>query len=262
MSHLLIIDALNLIRRIHAVQAGQSLTPEQALIATRATLINTTRKLLAQAAPTHAIAVFDAEVRGWRKVRFPAYKEGRTPMPTELRTGLETLQDAFWELSIDSLLSQTDEADDLIATLARKVAHHGQAVTIISTDKGFCQLLCPEIRIRDYFNKRWLDLPFVQSQFGVTSAQLVDYWALTGVSGSGIKGVPGIGPKSAAALLQAHGSLEAILSSERDDKAVKRVHAHADEARLACELVRLRDDIELGFNLRDLRLPLPGGKSE
>ncbi|KUE80106.1 protein Xni [Aeromonas schubertii] len=257
MSHLLIIDALNLIRRIHAVQASQSLTPDQALIATRATLLNTTRKLLTRAAPTHAIAVFDAEVDGWRKARFPAYKEGRTPMPPELRAGLDSLQDAFWELGIDALLSETDEADDLIATLARKMARHGQCVTIVSTDKGFCQLLCPEIRIRDYFNKRWLDLPFVQSQFGVAPGRLVDYWALTGVGGSGIKGVPGIGPKSATALLQDHDSLAALLAAESDDKGVKKVQAHADEARLAFELVRLRDDIELGFNLKDLRLPSP-----
>lgn len=253
--HLLIIDALNLIRRIHAVQAGQSLTPEQAVIATRATLINTTRKLLEQATPTHAIAVFDAEVDGWRKARLPSYKEGRTPMPAELRAGLASLQDAFWELSVDSLLSETDEADDLVATLARKTAQHGAPVTIISTDKGFCQLLCPEIRIRDYFNRRWLDQPFVASQFGVEPTQLIDYWALTGVAGSGIKGVPGIGPKSASALIGEHGSLTAILASQSDDRLVKKVREHEAEARLACELVRLCDDIELGFSLRDLRLP-------
>lgn len=255
MTQLLIIDALNLIRRIHAVQSGQSLSPAQALVATRTYLVNTTRKLLEQGAPSHAIAVFDAEQPGWRKARLPTYKEGRSPMPIELREGLESLQDAFWELSVDSLLSQTDEADDLIATLACKVARRGQPVTIVSTDKGFCQLLCPFIAIRDYFNRRWLDLPFVQAQFGVRPDQLVDYWALTGVAGSGIKGVPGIGPKSAAKLLQTHGSLSAILAAGGEDRSVQKVQTHGDEARLAQELVRLRDDIELGFNLRDLRLP-------
>ncbi len=77
--HLLIIDALNLIRRLHAVQAQQALTPAQALIATRANLINTCRKLLAASEPTHVIAVFDGEVHSWRKEVYPAYKEGRTP---------------------------------------------------------------------------------------------------------------------------------------------------------------------------------------
>lgn len=91
MPHLLIIDALNLIRRLHAVQAQQALTPAQALIATRANLINTCRKLLAGSEPTHVIAVFDGEIHSWRKEVYPAYKEGRTPMPVELREGLNTL---------------------------------------------------------------------------------------------------------------------------------------------------------------------------
>ncbi|MGL6048623.1 MAG: flap endonuclease Xni, partial [Aeromonas salmonicida] len=87
MPHLLIIDALNLIRRLHAVQAQQALTPAQALIATRANLINTCRKLLTGSEPTHVIAVFDGEIHSWRKEVYPAYKEGRTPMPVELREG-------------------------------------------------------------------------------------------------------------------------------------------------------------------------------
>jgi protein Xni len=197
MPHLLIIDALNLIRRLHAVQSQQGLTPAQALLATRANLINTCKKLLAASEPTHAIAVFDGEVHSWRKTLYPPYKEGRTPMPDELREGLADLQDAFWECGVDALLSQTDEADDLIATLASGIAQHGASATIISTDKGFCQLICPQIRVRDYFNKRWLDAAFVQQQYGVTPTQLVDFWALTGIGGSNIKGVPGIGPKTA-----------------------------------------------------------------
>lgn len=157
MPHLLIIDALNLIRRLHAVQSQQGLTPAQALLATRANLINTCKKLLAASEPTHAIAVFDGEVHSWRKTLYPPYKEGRTPMPDELREGLADLQDAFWECGVDALLSQTDEADDLIATLASGIAQHGASATIISTDKGFCQLICPQIRVRDYFNIRILD---------------------------------------------------------------------------------------------------------
>ena len=258
-SHLLIIDALNLIRRLHAVQTQQSLSPEQALIATRANLINTSRKLLAASEPTHVIAVFDCEldgeVPGWRKARYPAYKEGRTPMPTELRAGLASLQDAFWECGIDALLSETDEADDLIATLACGIARHGHRATIISTDKGFCQLICPQIQIRDYFNKRWLDAAFVQQQYGVAPTQLVDFWALTGVGGSNIKGVAGIGPKGATQLLQHYGSLEQMLTVATEDagKPLQKVLAQAEEARLAQTLVRLRLDIPLGFNLQEIR---------
>lgn len=263
--HLLIIDALNLIRRLHAVQAQQALSPSQALIATRANLINTCKKLLAGSEPTHVIAVFDGEVHSWRKERYPAYKEGRTPMPEELRKGLAELQDAFWECGVDALLSRTDEADDLIATLATGMAQHGHRTTIISTDKGFCQLLCPEIQIRDYFNKRWLDAAFVQQQYGVSPAQLVDFWALTGIAGSNIKGVPGIGPKTATTLLLQHGSLAALLTACEQEDAAKpllKLRQHRDEALLAQRLVRLQRDIPLGFNLREIRYPPQPDRAE
>ncbi len=266
MPHLLIIDALNLIRRLHAVQNQQGLTPAQALIATRANLINTTRKLLASSEPTHAIAVFDGEsgcdVHSWRKEVYPAYKEGRTPMPDELREGLADLQDAFWECGVDALLSQTDEADDLVATLASGLAQHGGRATIISTDKGFCQLICPQIRIRDYFNKRWLDAAFVQQQYGVAPAQLVDFWALTGIGGSNIKGVPGIGPKTATQLLLQYGDLAAMLTAcEQEDAArpLLKLRQHKEEALLARRLVQLQRDIPLGFNLKEIRYPPDAG---
>lgn len=77
----------------------------------------------------------------------------------------------------------------------------GHQATIVSTDKGYCQLLSPTIRIRDYFQKRWLDAPFIASEFGVTPEQLADYWGLAGISSSKVPGVAGIGPKSAAQLL-------------------------------------------------------------
>lgn len=256
--HLLIIDALNLIRRLHAVQAQQALTPAQALIATRANLVNTCKKLLANSEPTHVIAVFDGEVHSWRKEIYPAYKEGRTPMPQELREGLAELQDAFWECGVDALLSQTDEADDLVATLASGIARRGARATIVSTDKGFCQLIGPQIRVRDYFNKRWLDAAFVQQQYGVAPEQLVDFWALTGIGGSNIKGVPGIGPKTATQLLLQHGTLAALLTACEQEEAGKpllRLRQHREEALLAQRLVRLQLDIPLGFNLREIRYP-------
>lgn len=68
-------------------------------------------------------------------------------------------------------------------------------VTLISTDKGFCQLLDSGLQIRDYWPKRWLDHAFVQQQYGLLPSQLVDFWALTGISGMNIKGVPGVGEK-------------------------------------------------------------------
>lgn len=258
MLHLLIIDALNLIRRLHAVQSQHGQAPQQALLATQASLINISQKLLAHSQPSHVIAIFDGEVDSWRKQHYPAYKEGRIPMPTELRQALPRLQDAFWQCGIDALLSQTDEADDLIATLACSVAHHGHKVTIISTDKGFCQLISPQIQIRDYFNKRWLDGAFVQQHYGVSPTQLVDFWSLTGVSGSNIKGVSGIGPKTAQQLLSQYHDLSQLLtaaSAPNPPASLAKIATQQQQALLAKQLIRLQTDIPLGFNLRDIRYP-------
>lgn len=103
-----------------------------------------------------------------------------------------------------------NEADDLAATLAVKVTQAGHQATIVSTDKGYCQLLSPTLRIRDYFQKRWLDAPFIDKEFGVQPQQLPDYWGLAGISSSKVPGVAGIGPKSATQLLVEFQSLEGI----------------------------------------------------
>ena len=255
MAHLLILDALNQIRRIYFVQTKQY--PDDAvarLIATDMTMQRAVSTILQESSPTHVIAVFDSDAPGWRKARYTAYKEGRIVMPDELRKGLNQLQDSLFKLGIDSLVSETDEADDLIATLVKPLAGSQHQVTLISTDKGFCQLLDSGLQIRDYFNKRWLDHDFVKQQYGIRPSQLVDFWALTGISGMNIKGVPGVGEKTAQQLLAEFGSLVQLLQAEAgDNKKVKLVQQHRDDCLLAQELVRLKDDIPLGFNLRDLR---------
>lgn len=253
MAHLLLLDAMNLIRRLYAVQERQQADDASRLLATAQTLERAVTSILAEVNPSHVLAVFDGQGDSWRKQRYPEYKAGRSAMPPPLAEGLEQLQARLWTLGVDALLSDTDEADDLIATLMAGMAGHGQPVTLISTDKGFCQLLPQGLQIRDYFNKRWLDEAFVRQHFGVPSSALVDYWALCGLAGSNIKGVPGIGPKGAAELLQQHGSLAAMLCAKADDKRLQKVQQAADEALLAQTLVRLRQDIPLGFNLKDIR---------
>ncbi|MHA6965074.1 flap endonuclease Xni [Zobellella denitrificans] len=250
---LLILDALNLIRRLYAVQENRQQDTAAALVATEAALNHAAGRLLERFAPSHVVAVFDGAPQGFRHRLHPGYKAGRAPMPEALAGHLDRLQQGLWQLGIDALLSDTDEADDLVATLARTLSRHGLAATIVSTDQGFCQLLGPHTRLWDHFNQRWLDTAYVQQHYGLQPAQLVDYWALTGVSGSQIKGVPGIGPKRAKALLQQFGNLDSLLAGEPVSKEQKTVQQHKHDALLARQLVRLVDDIELGFNLKDLR---------
>lgn len=166
--HLVIVDALNLIRRLHAVQGSPCVEGCMAAL----------RQILGHAHPTHAVAVFDGEARhqGWRHQLLPDYKSGRPPMPDDLQAEMPALLEAFRAAGVSCWIAGEDEADDLAATLAVKMAQAGHQATIVSTDKGYCQLLAPEIRIRDYFQKRWLDLPFIEAEFGVAPQRLPDYW--------------------------------------------------------------------------------------
>lgn len=147
--HLLIIDALNLIRRIHAVQGSPCLVTCQ----------NAIGQLIQHTQPTHAVAVFDEDDRAdsWRHQSLPDYKAGRTPMPDNLFAEMPSLKAGFEAQGIACWHSAGNEADDLAATLAAKVSSGGHQVTIVSTDKGYCQLLAPNVQIRDYFQKRSLD---------------------------------------------------------------------------------------------------------
>ncbi|CDM91538.1 flap endonuclease Xni [Xenorhabdus bovienii] len=248
MIHLLIVDALNLIRRIHAVQ-GSPCVPacEHAL-----------KQLITHSSPTHAVAVFDEDDRGhsWRHQLLPDYKAGRSAMPDDLQQEMPLIKQAFNALGVTCWHAEGHEADDLAATLATKVVSTGHRVTIVSTDKGYCQLLSPNIQIRDYFQKRWLDLPFVEREFGVSPTQLPDYWGLAGVSSSKIPGVQGIGPKTAAILLQQAGSLDNLFQhlETQLDKWRNKLAAHKEIAYISREVASLRTDLSLNGNLQQLRL--------
>ncbi len=249
--HLVIIDALNLIRRVHSAQPDPT-----DITRTIETTKRTLNRILSESTPTHIIAVFDHHLqdRGWRAKLLPKYKQNRKPMPEALQQGLDSIQAAWWELGIDSLLSDGDEADDLVATLAVKVAQHGETVTIVSTDKGYCQLLAPTLQIRDYFQHRWLDASFVENEFGVKPSQLSDYWGLTGISSSQVSGIPGIGPKAAKEILTQFGSIEeAYNSDELVEKYRKKFEEHIELAKICKQISSLKTDVQLGFNLQDIR---------
>lgn len=249
--HVVIIDAMNLIRRVHAAQPDQ-----ESIDATAQSCIKTLDRIINHSQPSHIVAVFDhiGPDRGWRAEILPTYKQNRKPMPVALEKGLDTIQEAFWQRGVDALLSQGDEADDMIATLALKVAARHEHVTIVSTDKGYCQLLQPTLSIRDYFQHRWLDLAFVDAQFGVRPQQLCDFWGLAGISSSEVSGVPGIGPKTAATLLERYTTLEAIFAADDlEQKWQKKLAGHQELAQRCKKVAQLKTDIPLGFNLQDIR---------
>ena len=267
-AHLVLIDSLNLIRRIYAVQERPFVqskvqqddelaekTQQQVLFNTQQACTNAVEKILNNLQASHALAVFDSENPCWRYKLYADYKKGRKKMSAHLAHALPNIQDAFFNLGVDSLLSEEDEADDLIATLATKMALHGQNVTIVSTDKGFLSLLSPAIHIYDYFNRRYLDEDYVKSKFDIKPTQLIDLWTLTGDSTNKIPGVSGIGQITAAKLLNEHGSLSAILNSDEIKSSIQeKLQAEKEQMTLSRELLTLKQNIPLGFNLKDIRL--------
>ncbi|XQW86160.1 flap endonuclease Xni [Thalassotalea piscium] len=263
--HLVLIDALNLIRRIYAVQERPFLhnseladnTKKQVLFNTIQACEKALLNILELQKPTHALALFDSETPCWRYQIYPDYKKGRKKMPAHLADKLNDIQDVFMQNHVDSLGSEADEADDLISTLAIKVALRGQQVTIVSTDKGFLSLINQNIQVYDYFNRRYLDHHYVKEKFNVKPEQLLDLWALTGDNTTNkIPGVPGIGQVTASQLLNQYGSLNALLNA-KDLKASLRdkLMENAEQIQLSKTLLTLKLDIPLGFNLKDIRLP-------
>ncbi len=252
--NLLLIDALNLIRRVYAGHPGDD-GPDRATGALTSST-GSLKRALRECRPTHAVVVFEGAGPSWRHRAFEGYKAGHKPMPEALRDTLPAYREAFLEIGVRSYDLPNVEADDVVATLASKAALSGCTAIILSSDKIFLQLLSDRIRVRDHFNQRDLDRAYVEKKFGVPPEHFADYLALAGDSTNSIPGVPGIGPKTAAKLVAEYGSLGEILSAAEsiEGKLGERLRGSLDEALLTESLVRLRLDFELGLNLHDLRL--------
>jgi len=185
------------------------------------------------------------------------YKINHSPMPSVLADALPSYRDAFAELGVTSFELPKLEADDVIGTLAVKIAGGGGQAVILSTDKIFLQLLSEQIVVRDHFKPADLDRAYVATRFGATPETFVDFLSLSGDSTNSITGVPGIGPKTAARLIDEFGSLEEILAAAAPggehgsltQKLCDKLEDHADDARLAQSLVRLQTNLDLGLNL-------------
>jgi protein Xni len=254
----LVVDALNLIRRVYAATPEDS-EPGHFDGALQAT-VQSLRRALREAGPTHVVAIFDGTELTWRHKLYQDYKAGRKPMPELLKEGLERYRAAFDELGVASVSKPDLEADDVAATLATKVAEHDGHAVILSTDKVYCLMISERITIRDHFLKRDLDRGYVVEKFGVGPELLVDFWGLAGNSSTHIPGVQGVGAKTAAKLLEEHGSLEGVLADADavSGKLGERLRAGKEEARMSRQLAGLRCDLELGWNLKMFRLGLQG----
>ena len=163
-------------------------------------------------------------------------------------------------LTFDCIELQGFEADDLIATYTKEALNEGAEVTIVSSDKDLMQLVTERVTMFDSFKNRRIGPEQVQEKFGVYPEKVVDVQSLAGDSTDNVPGVPGIGIKTAAQLIQEYGDLDTLLARASEIKQNKRrenLIEHADKARLSRELVRLRDDVPLTIPLSQLERRQP-----
>jgi len=260
--HVVIVDALNLIRRIDGALRGFSKTEKidanQLLTLSKQAL----SKLIKGHRPSHIVAVFDGDGNNWRKQFYADYKANRKPMADDLKQLLPTIIEQWQAQGVCSITPEHDEADDIIATLAHKIVQHKNQCTIISTDSGFWQLIPQGISIWDHFSGQWVHHEQVYKKFEVRPQQLIDYWSIVGQSGNKIPGISGMGPKAALAILSEFGDLKtAFATINPDHKLLVKLQKNKELAQISYRLVLLKQDIALGINLRNYAYSIPAKES-
>ena len=209
---------------------------------------NMLAKLLREHVGTHIAVIFDAGRVTFRNRLYDNYKANRPPPPEELIPQFALIREATEAFCVPAIELADWEADDLIAAYAVAAEQAGGQVTIVSSDKDLMQLIRPGVEMLDPIKQKPIGPPEVMEKFGVTPDKMVEVQALIGDSVDNVPGVPGIGPKGAAQLINEFGDLETVLAAAPAMKPSKRRDAlieHAEKARISRELVKLRADAPL-----------------
>ncbi len=224
---------------------------------------NMLEKLLRDHVGTHIAVIFDAGRLTFRNRIYEAYKAHRPPAPEELIPQFAIVREATEAFGVPAIELADWEADDLIATYARVAVEAGGRATVVSSDKDLMQLLRPGVDMLDPMKQKPIGLAEVMDKFGVAPEKMIEVQALIGDPTDNVPGVPGIGPKGAAQLVNEFGDLEGVLAAAPSMKPSKRRDSlieHAERARISRELVLLRDDAPTPMPLEAMvaRMPEPG----
>ncbi|MDB5679037.1 DNA polymerase I [Sphingomonas bacterium] len=208
--------------------------------------------------PTHLAVVLDKSEHTFRNEMYDQYKAQRPPAPEDLVPQFPMIRDATRAFSLPCIEEAGWEADDLIASYAKAALAQGWSVTIISSDKDLMQLLTePSIDMLDTMRDKRFGPAEVMEKFGVGPERLGDVLGLMGDSVDNVPGVPGVGPKTAAKLINEYGDIEAVLAAAPTMKPGKlrdNLIEHADMARLSRRLVELACDVPLPQPLEEFEL--------
>ena len=209
----------------------------------------------------HKIAVvFDTSRKTFRNDIYPEYKANRGETPEELIPQFPIIREACKAFDIPMVEKAGFEADDLIATYARQARAQNMKTIIVSSDKDLMQLVDDNTQMYDHMKNTFINAERVEEKFGVPPEKVGYILALAGDASDNVPGVPSIGPKTAALLIQEYGDLETLLKSTEQIKQAKRravLEEHADMARLSLDLVTLRDEVPMEETLDDFALQQP-----
>ena len=201
--------------------------------------------------PTHFAVIFDSARKNFRNEIYSEYKANRAEAPDDLAPQFEYIRKSVEAFNLPSIELINYEADDLIATYAKKIIESGAKVTVISSDKDLMQLVSNKIRLFDPMKSKVIGEKEVIEKFGVKPNQVIDVQSLAGDSSDNIPGVPGIGVKTAAELINKYKNLDTLLKKASEIKQNKRretLIANKDKALLSKQLVTLKDDVPIKNN--------------
>ncbi len=216
---------------------------------------NMLQKTIAQYHHAHIAVVFDAARRNFRNDIYPAYKANRDETPPDLIPQFSLIRDAAHAFGLPTLELDGFEADDVIATYARLAVKSGHKVHIVSSDKDLMQLVRDDVVLYDPMKNIEIGVAQVHEKFGVAPNRVIDVQALAGDSSDNVPGVPGIGIKTAAQLIEQFGDLETLLTRAHEIPQPKRRETlinHAQDARISYKLVKLDDHAPVPLEISDL----------
>ena len=254
-----ILDAYSLIFQVfHAIpeMTGPSGQSTNAVFGIFRDLLNLAR----DRKPDYLAAAFDGAGPVFRSEIYAEYKANRSEMPVDLVPQIDVIRRVFEGFNVPVLIEPGMEADDVIATLARRGEERGLDVFICTSDKDARQLITPHVKIVNLRRNTVMDAEALEKDWGIRPEQVVDYLALTGDSVDNVPGVPGVGPVLASGYLRQFGTLDELLANSDQVKGPKKQQAlrdNADVARRARTLVALREDLPLALDWDRLKATPP-----
>ena len=207
--------------------------------------------------PTHFAVIFDSARKNFRNEIYSDYKGNRADAPDDLIPQFDFIRQSVLAFNLPSIELLNYEADDLIATYVDQILKLGAKVTIVSSDKDLMQLFKKDVRIYDPMKNKFITNEDVKTKFGVTPDKVVDVQSLAGDSSDNVPGVPGIGVKTAAELINKYKTLENLLDKAQEIKQNKRretILENKDKALISKKLVTLKKDVPVKDNLEDFIL--------